>query len=71
MSLKLTGPGTGVRNDPEVVADRKYRIERSQCVCRRVIPAGDIGLQAEPRLEPPGWNRVAGVRCKGPGADVC
>ena len=40
----------GIGNNAKVVPNREYWIKCSQSVCIRVIPAGDIGLEAKPRL---------------------
>jgi len=50
--------GTGIRNHPKVVSNRKQCIERSQRIGFRVVTAGNISLYAEPRLEPPRWDCV-------------
>ena len=62
--------GTGIRDNPKVVSHRKQWIERSQRVCYRVIAAGNISLDAEPRLEPPRWDCVTIVGGESPCADV-
>src|ERR1700722_9550258 len=67
---KVDWPRARVRKHSEKGPGGKKRIEASHCLRARVVTAGNIGLQAEPRLEWNGGDAVSGVRSKRPGFDM-
>src|SRR5438046_6597498 len=61
---------SGIREHSEEVSGRKKRTEAAHHLRARGVAAGNIGLQAEPRLERNRGDAVSGVRCECPGLDI-